>query len=160
MLIARNLRKYTVKNEISKYESQYGSKKLYVDENLGSIRGIAYISPFFAAIFTICILSNAGLPVMAGFNAKFYIFANILKCGIWSVNTLVFAVFASIISACCSFRLIHIIFQKPDNLKIYKRKLIFDKINIYVFILSSAAFLLIAGFFLSAPVINIINNLI
>lgn len=160
MLIARNLRKYTVKNEISKYESQYGSKKLYVDENLGSIKGIAYISPFFAAIFTICILSNAGLPVMAGFNAKFYLFANILKCGIWSVNTLIFAAFASIISACCSFKIIHIIFQKPDNLKIYKRKLIFDKINIYVFVLSFAAFLLIAGFFLSAPVINIINNLI
>ncbi len=160
MLIVRNLRKYTVKNEVFKYESQYGSKKLYVDENLGAIKGIAYISPFFAAVFTICILSNAGFPVMAGFNAKFYLFANILKCGIWTVNTLLFAVFASILSACYSFKLINIAFQKPDNLKIYKKKLIFDKINIYVFTLSLAAFLLIAGFFLSAPVINIINNLI
>lgn len=160
MLIVRNLRKYTIKNEISKYESQYGSKKLYVDENLGSIKGVAYISPFFAAIFTICILSNAGVPVMAGFSAKFYLFANILKCGIWTVNTLIFAAFASILSICYSYKVIHIAFQKPDNLKIYKKKLIFDKINIYVFILSSAAFLLIAGFFLSAPVINIINNLI
>ncbi len=160
MLIVRNLRKYTLKEDVSKYETSYGSKKLYIDENLGSIKGISYISPFFATIFTICLLSSAGLPAMTGFTAKFYLFANILRCGIWAVYPLLFGAFASVLAVYYYFKIIFIMFQKPDNLKIYKKKLIFNRTNIYIFILSVASVLLIAGFFLSAPLINLINNLI
>ena len=46
MLVVRNLRKFILKSETSKYETDYGAKKLYVDENLGAIKGVAYISPF------------------------------------------------------------------------------------------------------------------
>lgn len=160
MLVVRNLRKYTLKNEVSKYETEYGAKKLYVDENLGAIKGLAYISPSFTTLFTICLLSLAGLPFMAGFNAKFYLFSNILKSGIFSVYPLLFAGFASVLAIYFYFKIIYFMFQKPENLKVYKKKTLFNKANIYVFILSMTAFILITGFFFSKPVINVINNLI
>lgn len=160
MLIVRNLKKYTLKNEISKYETEYGSKKLYVDENLGAIKGIAFISPSFATLFAICLLSLAGFPFMVGFNAKFYLFSNILKSGIFSVYPLLFAGFATILAVYYYFKIIYFTFKKPENLKIYKKKTLFNKVNIYVFILSMTAFTLIVGFFFSTPVINVLNNLI
>lgn len=160
MLIVRNLRKFILKSEFSKYETEYGAKKLYVDENLGSLKGIAYISPFFTTLVVICLLSFAGFPVMAGFTAKFYLFSNILRNGIFSVYPLLFAAFASILAVYYNFKVIFFMFQKPDNLKIYKKRPVFNKANIYTFILSIAALLLIAGFFLSTPIINIISNLI
>ncbi len=160
MLVVRNLRKFILKSETSKYETDYGAKKLYVDENLGAIKGVAYISPFFATLVVICLLSFAGFPVMAGFTAKFYLFSNILRSGIFSVYPLLFAAFASILAVYYNFKIISFMFQKPDRLKIYKKKPVFNRVNIYIFILSMAALLLIAGFFLSTPVINILNNFI
>ncbi len=152
MLIIRSLRKFTIKNNCD-------TKKIYIDENLNVLKGIAYIAPFFTTLFTICILSLAGFPVMAGFTSKFFLFTNILKCGIQAVYPLLFASIASVICVCYCFKTITVMFQKPDNLKIYKKKAIFNKLNIYIFILSVAAFFLITGFFFSSPLINILNNL-
>jgi len=160
MLVVRNIRKFVLKNETSKYEAKYGAKKLYVDENLGAIKGIAYISPFFATLIVICLLSFAGIPVMAGFSAKFYLFSSILRGGIQTVYPVLFGAFASVLAVYYNFKVISFMFEKPDNLKIYKKKLIFNKANIYVFILSAAAILLIAGFFISTPLIHLIDNLV
>lgn len=148
MLVSKNLR--TIKN-------QEGN---IVEDKLGSIRGLAYICPPFAVMFSIVILSFAAFPPMAGFIGKFFLFASILKTGIWAAYPLVFAGFASVLGVYYSFKLISIIFKKPDNLKNYKKNLIFDKINPYTFILSIAAALLIILFFFSSPVITMLNTII
>ncbi|UWG99283.1 NADH-quinone oxidoreductase subunit N [Dehalobacter sp. DCM] len=48
--------------------------------------GLAQRSPFMAAVLTICLLSMAGIPPLAGFVGKFYLFSSIVTQGfLWLV---------------------------------------------------------------------------
>ncbi len=147
MLLVRNLKK------LPKTDNIYG-------ENLCKLKGISYISPFFAIMLSICLLSLAGFPVMAGFSAKFYLYTEILRSGIWAVYPLLFAAFGGIISIYSYFKIIFCMLQKPENFRIYKRKPAFDKFNTYTFTLSLCAVYLILGFFLFAPLIELIQNMV
>lgn len=130
------------------------------EENLNTIKGISYISPFFGTVFSICIFSFAGFPPTSGFVAKFYLFAEILRSGIWAVCPLLFAALASIFAVYFYFKIIFYMFSKPQNQQIYKKQTIFDKFNAYTFIVSLCAAVLIAGFFFSSPVIEFISHII
>ena len=48
---------------------------------LESFGGLSKRSPMMAAIMTICMLSLAGIPPMAGFAGKFYLFAGAIQSG-------------------------------------------------------------------------------
>jgi len=130
------------------------------DETLGSIKGLAYISPFFAHLMTLCLLSFAGLAPLAGFSAKFYLFCEILRSGIWACYPLFFAAFAAILGFYSYFKIIFYMFKKPENTQIFKKNHVFNRSNICTITLSVCVVLLIAGFFFSAPLIDLINNLI
>ncbi len=47
--------------------------------------GLAQRSPLMAAVLTICFLSMAGIPPLAGFVGKFYLFSAIVKDHLWLV---------------------------------------------------------------------------
>jgi NADH-quinone oxidoreductase subunit N len=47
--------------------------------------GLAQRSPLMAAVLTVCLLSMAGIPPLAGFTGKFYLFAAIVKDYLWLV---------------------------------------------------------------------------
>lgn len=48
--------------------------------------GLAQRSPFMAAVLTVCLLSMAGIPPLAGFVGKFYLFSSIVNQGyLWLV---------------------------------------------------------------------------
>ncbi len=128
-------------------------------ETIPSLRGLAYISPSFAAAFTICLLSFAGFPVMAGFSAKFYLFVEILRSGVWAVYPLLFAAFASILAVYYYFKIIYYMFLKPVDLKVFKKNTIFDKTNVYTVTLMLSAAALIVLFFFSGPVIRILQSI-
>jgi len=143
-LVLKNLRKNTQKNT----------------KVLSSIRGLAYISPAFTMAFTLCLLSFAGLPLMAGFSARFYLYTEILRCGVWTVYPLLFAAFASILAIYFYFKIIYFMFSKPESLKIFKKNTIYNKTNICTFVLMFSAALLFIMFFVSAPVIQILNKIV
>lgn len=141
------------------------SKNLRKDEKkdtdiISSARGLAYISPAFAAAFSICLLSFAGFPVMAGFGAKFYLFVEILRTGVWAVYPLLFAAFASIIAVYYYIKIIYYMFLKPIDLKAFKKNAVFNRTNACTFILFISAALLFILFFFGAPLIETINNII
>ena len=144
MLVARNL-----KGDVQKDT-----------EVIPSLRGLAYISPAFAATFTICLLSFAGFPVMAGFGAKFYLFVEILRSGVWAVYPLLFAAFASILAVYYYFKIVYYMFLKPVDLKLFKKKAIFNKTNVFTFILMISAAMLIVLFFFGGPVIKVLGEII
>ena len=50
-------------------------------ENLSDWSGIAYRNPLMAAAMALCLLSLAGIPPMAGFFAKFYLFYSAVSAG-------------------------------------------------------------------------------
>lgn len=47
--------------------------------------GLAQRSPLMAAVLTVCLLSMAGIPPLAGFAGKFYLFSAIVKDHLWLV---------------------------------------------------------------------------
>ena len=152
MLFVRNIRKEPVK-------SRYG-RIIRMEENLASITGIAYISQSFAFLTTVCLLSLAGIPLTAGFASKFYLFSEILRSGIWAVYPLLFAAISAIIAVYCYFKLISYMFSKPENLRIYKKELLFNRLNVYTFILSITAVSLIVLFFIGVFVLETLNKIV
>jgi len=55
------------------------------DETFRSYSGLGTSSPYLAAIFSIFMLSLAGIPLTAGFLGKFYVFGALVKGGyIWT----------------------------------------------------------------------------
>lgn len=155
MLLVRNIKKLQNKGTQGAQNIQGMG-----DENLCRLKGISYISPFFAVMLSICLLSLAGFPVMSGFSAKFYLYTEILRSGIWAVYPLLFAAFGGVVSIYSYFKIIFSMFQKPENFRIYKRKPAFDKFNTCTFTLSLCAVCLILGFFFFAPLIELIYNMV
>ena len=52
---------------------------------LRDLQGFFYRSPFLAAIFTLCLLTLAGIPPTAGFFAKFYLFKIAFQSGYYTL---------------------------------------------------------------------------
>ena len=97
---------------------------------------------------------------MAGFSAKFYLFVETLRTGVWAVYPLLFAAFASIIAVYYYFKIIYYMFLKPTDLKAFKKNAAFNKTNICTFILFISASLLFILFFFGAPLIEMLNNIV
>lgn len=101
------------------------------NSNYESFNGLARNNPLLAGVMTLGLLSLAGIPPLAGFFAKYFLFANSIENGyIWIV---VIAVLNSLVGIYYYFRVIVAMFSKEAAL---------EKINInasYTFILVLAA---------------------
>jgi NADH-quinone oxidoreductase subunit N len=60
---------------VSVVEAQTGNS------DFSAIAGLGRRSPFLAAVMTVCLLSLAGIPPLAGFVGKFYLFAGAVEAG-------------------------------------------------------------------------------
>ncbi len=78
------------------------------DEDLAHLAGVAKRSPLLAFAFAATLLSMAGIPPLAGFLAKFYVFRSAVEAGL--VPLVVFGVVASVVSAYYYLRLIKIMY--------------------------------------------------
>ncbi|HEY3359469.1 MAG TPA: NADH-quinone oxidoreductase subunit N [Polyangia bacterium] len=54
-------------------------------EDLERLRGLAYRQPFLAAVLALAMLSLTGIPLTAGFVAKFYIFGAAVRAQLWTL---------------------------------------------------------------------------
>jgi NADH-quinone oxidoreductase subunit N len=52
-------------------------------DNLSAYRGLFWRSPWLATLFTVALLSLAGIPLTAGFIGKFYLFTAGVEGGLW-----------------------------------------------------------------------------
>jgi NADH-quinone oxidoreductase subunit N len=69
------------------------------DESIDAFRGLGKRAPVVAAVMTIFLVSLAGIPPMAGFVGKFYLFAALVKAGTtWNWVLAVVGVVNSVIS--------------------------------------------------------------
>lgn len=92
-----------------------------VVEDIKDLAGIGKTNPGIAAALAILMFSMAGIPPLAGFLAKFYIFMAAINAGL--VGVAVFGLLASVIGAYYYIRLIKIMyfdapadaFDKPDG---------------------------------------------
>jgi NADH-quinone oxidoreductase subunit N len=51
-------------------------------ENIEDYKGLFWKKPWTAAVFTLCMLSLAGIPITSGFIAKFYLIYEGMKAGL------------------------------------------------------------------------------
>jgi len=90
-------------------------------DDLDDLRGIARKSPFLGTCISLCLASLAGLPVAAGFLAKFRIFASLVKASfetsvVWYIAIAAFVL--AIISASYYIRIIYFLWSyNTTNIK-------------------------------------------
>ena len=83
------------------------------NEDIINFNGLGKTNPLMAAILTGSLLSMAGIPIFAGFFAKFMLFVNTIEAGyIWVV---IIAVISSIISVGYYFKLILAMYTRKPN---------------------------------------------
>jgi NADH-quinone oxidoreductase subunit N len=69
------------------------------DETIGAFKGLGRRAPVVAAVMTVFLFSLSGLPPMAGFVGKFYLFAALIETGgTWSWTVAVVGVLNSVVS--------------------------------------------------------------
>lgn len=82
-------------------------------ESVDAFDGLGKKKPFLAAMLTMSMLSLAGIPPLAGFLGKYYIFSEAIKNG-YAVIT-VLAVLASIVGVYYYFKVILAMYTKPAD---------------------------------------------
>ena len=84
------------------------------DYTLDGFNGLAKSQPLLAFVTTICLLSLAGIPLTAGFFAKYYMLASVVKAGgsLWLV---IVAVLFAAVSVYYYFRVIQAMYFKEGN---------------------------------------------
>lgn len=120
------------------------------------LRGIGQEKPFTALAITILVLSNIGLPPLAGFIGKYYLFTEMINNQ--NFKLLAISLFASFVSAYYYLRIIKIMyFENSDEVVLTQnnQKTICN-IGLKIVIITSTGFNLIA-FFL--PIESLINYL-
>jgi NADH-quinone oxidoreductase subunit N len=86
------------------------------NEQIAGLRGLAKSNPFTAFLMVISLLSLAGIPPVAGFFAKYYIFTGALQSGYtWLV---LIAVISSLIGVYYYFRVLYTLFQPGTEIKV------------------------------------------
>ncbi|GMV76869.1 MAG: NADH-quinone oxidoreductase subunit N [Chitinophagaceae bacterium] len=89
------------------------------DYTLEGYNGLAKTQPMLAFVNAVCLLSLAGIPLTAGFFAKYYMLAAVIKTGstIGIVLTIIGVLFAAV-SAYYYFRVIQAMYFKEGNSKV------------------------------------------
>jgi NADH-quinone oxidoreductase subunit N len=72
--------------------------------DITAFNGLGKSNPLMAVAMTISLLSMAGIPPLAGFMAKYYIFANAMQEGYWGL--ILFAISMSLVGVYYYFRII------------------------------------------------------
>jgi NADH-quinone oxidoreductase subunit N len=80
--------------------------------------GLAWKRPWLAAVFTAMLFSLAGIPLTAGFMAKYYIVAAGAGAGLWSV--IIILVINSVIGLFYYLRIIVSLFARPGEAAVFK----------------------------------------
>lgn len=83
------------------------------NEQLSAFNGLGKRNPLLAGLLTICMLSVAGIPPMAGFLAKYYIFSQAFKGEFFALTLL--AIINSIIAVYYYLRVVVVMYSKEPN---------------------------------------------
>ena len=81
-------------------------------ETLAGFAGLAKRRPGLAAVMAICMLSLAGVPPLAGFAAKFYVFSAAVNCRLYILA--VIGVLNSVVSAYFYLRVLVVMYMEPE----------------------------------------------
>lgn len=84
-------------------------------DTIDDYNGIAYKSRYFALCLSVCLLSLAGLPITAGFFAKFYLFKAILFAGFEYMPLLIIALINTVVAVFYYVKIIRAMYVRPEG---------------------------------------------
>jgi NADH-quinone oxidoreductase subunit N len=115
-------------------------------ENISELAGLSQTNPAMAFILAALLFSLAGIPPLAGFFAKFYVFLAAVKSGLWPLA--IIGVVASVVGAYYYLRIVKIMyFDEP--------KAAFTHVETNVFLVMAASGLVVVLFILApAPLVD------
>ena len=119
-------------------------------ENISDLSGLYQTHPYYAAVITIFMFSLAGIPPLAGFFGKFYIFIAAIESNLLLLA--VVGILASVIGAFYYLRIIKVIYfdENKNSFDGFKHR----SLN---FLTHPAAFLILIFCIYPLPLINISN---
>ena len=104
------------------------------NEEISNFNGLGKSNPIMAAILTASLLSMAGIPIFAGFFAKFMLFTQTIQAGYLIV--VITAVINSIISVGYYFKLILAMYNKEPNEEGQKAPFVFYAVGVVAILLN------------------------
>ena len=116
-------------------------------DDISSYSGLSKSNPFYAVCLSILLLSMAGLPPLAGFIAKFYVFKAVITSGY--LLTAIIGIIGSVISAYYYLNIIKVMYLDDVD----ESFIIESKVNMKIILFLSSIFIL--SFIIFAD--NIIN---
>ena len=90
-----------------------GSNAQYGEDELSSLRGLGWSHPFLGVVMTISMLSLAGMPPLAGFVGKFYLFNAVIQQGFTGLA--IIAAINSVISLYYYLGVLVVMYFSPDR---------------------------------------------
>lgn len=106
------------------------------NETIDSFNGFGKTHPLLAGILTASLLSMAGIPVLAGFFAKFFLLNQLVQTG-WLVLVIV-AVIASIISVGYYFKIILAMYTKESEQSLSAVPMVYQIVAVVALVLNIA----------------------
>ncbi|MDP4184493.1 MAG: NADH-quinone oxidoreductase subunit N [Bacteroidota bacterium] len=93
------------------------------DDSIDAFNGLAKKNPLLAIVMSVALLSMAGIPITAGFFAKYYIFVAAIDSGY--ILLTIFAVLAAVLGVFYYFRLLNAMFLKEGEAEKIKIPVVF-----------------------------------
>ena len=121
-------------------------------ENIEDLSGISKHHPLLSFAFLIILFSLAGIPPLAGFFAKFYIFMAVIEQSMYFLA--IIGLLTTVISAFYYLRLIKVIYFDPEKIKYDKDHNLGLKLTLII-----STFLLIFYFVYPSILIKLVNNI-
>jgi len=121
-------------------------------ENIDDLSGISKHHPLLSFAFLIILFSLAGIPPLAGFFAKFYIFMAVIEQSMYFLA--IIGLLTTVISAFYYLRLIKVIYFDPEKIKYDKDHNLGLKLTLII-----STFLLIFYFVYPSILIKLVNNI-
>ena len=105
-------------------------------DNISSYAGLSKSNPFYAVCLSILLLSMAGLPPLAGFIAKFYVFKAVITSGY--LLTAIVGIIGSVISAYYYLNIIKVMYLDDED----ESFIIESRVNMKIILFISSTFIL------------------
>ena len=117
-------------------------------EEISDLSGMYKHNPFYAILIALSMFSLAGIPPLAGFFGKFYIFMSAIKSDLYLLA--IIGILASVVSAFYYLRIIKIIYfdESADKFDEFNS----NSLNILFFV---STFIVILFFMYPSPIISI-----
>jgi NADH-quinone oxidoreductase subunit N len=106
------------------------------NETIDSFNGLGKTNPLLAAILTTSLLSMAGIPILSGFFAKFFLLNQLMQTG-WLLLVIV-AIISSIISVGYYFKIILAMYTKDSEQTLPKAPIIYQIVAVIALVLNIA----------------------